>query len=461
MSMRVALKRALKWVGVLLLLMLAFLWGFMTREEYLPPYGWVMPLYAQASHSPTLRAWARPLENLLRGPARQEEGLWREIPIEGAEGPLTSEQEEELADLMALGYATGVRTAEGQSAGVTLHDPELAFDGLNLIVSGHATEATLMDMRGNGLHRWSLGFDRAFPEITRAQSFKGTQYWRRAHLFDNGDLLAIFDNNGLIKIDRRSRLLWAYPERVHHDLEVTPDGTIYTLTGEIKFLPRITEVHPVIEEFIVALDADGRPLHEVSLLEAFETSSYASFLDKMPIKGDIFHTNTLEIFDGSHEHRSPIFKRGNALISMRSFDVIAIVDLDLGEVVWALAGRWLRQHQPTMLASGNMLLFDNAGDGNRSRILEFDPLSQELVWTYEGNAENPFFSRMMGSSQRLPNGNTLVSETDNGRAFETTPDGTIVWEYRNPRRVGESSTLIATLPEVIRLGPERPDWLAE
>jgi hypothetical protein len=432
----------------------------MAREEAVPPYGWVMPLYARASHNPTLRAWTRPLENLLRGPARREEGLWRETRVEGAGGPLTPEQEAELADLMALGYATGVHTDEGRSGGVTRHDPALAYEGLNLIVSGHATEAVLMDMKGTILHRWRYDFARAFPQIEQPQAFKGTQYWRRAHLYDNGDLLAIFDNNGLVKLDRDSRLLWGFPERVHHDVDVTADGTIYTLTGEIKFLPRITEHHPVIEEFIVALDPDGRPLRRVSLLEAFERSTYASFLDKMPLRGDIFHTNTLEIFDGAHAHRSPIFARGNALVSMRSFDVIAIVDLDAEEVVWALAGRWLKQHQPTMLPSGNMLLFDNAGGGERSKVIEFDPLSQDLVWSYEGSEQDPFYTRMMGSCQRLPNGNTLISETDNGRAFEVTPEGAIVWEYLNPRRVGEESTLIATLPEVVRLPAERRlDWL--
>ena len=159
------LTRTLKIVVALLVLAAVFLWGFMTSEEIVPPYGIVMPVYSRAKSNVTIRSWMRPVENLLRGPARQEEGLWREAPIEGAPEELTPEQKAELADLMALGYSTGVRTDEGQSGGIMRHDPELAHDGLNLLVSGHATEAVLMDMKGRGLHKWSMPFERAFPEI--------------------------------------------------------------------------------------------------------------------------------------------------------------------------------------------------------------------------------------------------------------------------------------------------------
>jgi hypothetical protein len=37
-----------------------------------------------------------------------------------------------------------------------------------------------------------------------------------------------------------------------------------------------------------------------------------------------------------------------------------------------------------------------------------------------------------GSNQRLPNGNTLIADSDAGVIFEVTPEGQTVWEYRNP-----------------------------
>jgi hypothetical protein len=38
----------------------------------------------------------------------------------------------------------------------------------------------------------------------------------------------------------------------------------------------------------------------------------------------------------------------------------------------------------------------------------------------------------MSSAQRLPNGNTLITEGADGRIFELTPEHEIVWEYMSP-----------------------------
>jgi len=41
-----------------------------------------------------------------------------------------------------------------------------------------------------------------------------------------------------------------------------------------------------------------------------------------------------------------------------------------------------------------------------------------------------------------------------------TPEKRIVWEYYNPHRAGDNDELIATLLDVVRLGPEFPtEWL--
>ena len=43
------------------------------------------------------------------------------------------------------------------------------------------------------------------------------------------------------------------------------------------------------------------------------------------------------------------------------------------------------------------------------------------------------FAAIISSAQRLPNGNTLLDYGSLGHFVEATPDGTIVWEYENPR----------------------------
>ena len=72
------------------------------------------------------------------------------------------------------------------------------------------------------------------------------------------------------------------------------------------------------------------------------------------------------------------------------------------------------------------------------------PVSGEVVWRYQGTKEDPFFSETCGTAQRLPNGNTLITESNEGRAFEVTREGETVWEYFVPHldKKGHRATII-------------------
>ena len=107
-----------------------------------------------------------------------------------------------------------------------------------------------------------------------------------------------------------------------------------------------------------------------------------------------------------------------------------------------------------------MLIFDNKEGVRRSQVMEFEPLTQEIIWEYSLPVQNEFYSETCGSVQRLPNGNTLITESDGGRAFEITEEKEIVWEFVNPNRTGAQNELIATLFEVIRCEPSRYTFLS-
>jgi len=87
---------------------------------------------------------------------------------------------------------------------------------------------------------------------------------------------------------------------------------------------------------------------------------------------------------------------------------------------------------PTLLENGNILIYDNGANRSYSRIVEFNPISESIEWEYKANPPQQFYSKLRGSNQRLPNGNTLICDSENGRAFEVTKDKEIVWEFYNP-----------------------------
>ena len=335
--------------------------------------------------------------------------------------------------------------------GVTLHDRAEAFPGYTLYTSGHGSEAFLFSMEGLLVHSWQLPYSAFWSEDSPVEAPQPDEflYWRKAKMLPNGDLLAIFVATGdtpwgygLVKLDRESNVLWTYYGRTHHDLDVAADGRVYTLIHEMRRktfdgFPQLTV--PRLDDFVVVLSPEGREEKRVSILDALVHSDYARLLDRVAWynKHDFIHTNNIDVIDAEAASVLPFAEEGQVLLSFRDIDTIAVLDLEQERIVWALRGTWMGQHDPDVLADGRILLFDNQGHygrGGWSRAIEIDPMTGAEVWRYAGSAETPFESKVRAAQQRLPNGNTLITESTGGRIFEVTRDGRIVWEFINPIR---------------------------
>jgi hypothetical protein len=375
------------------------------------------------------------------------------------------------ADFGSLPYLSGYRPAPEES-GVTRYDPGRAFDGLNIFASGHGQEASIIDMKGGVVHSWSYDIRRLWPDAPREQP-EMWSFWRRVLVLDDGSLLAIYEGIGIIKLDRNSNLIWSHRGGEHHDMALTENGDIYVLTRKVREAPELGPIYDLLDDCITLLDSEGRLVEEFSIYDAFMASRYKDIFRVLrqnmgKYKGDVFHTNTLKLLDGNPTGAPAAFRKGNIMISCRNNDCIAVIDPRGRKVVWALCGTsprvllWQAQHEPVLLASGNILLLDNTGNRGRygaSKVVEFDPGTLDVRWAYEGRENEEFSTPTCGTAERLPNGNTLITESDNGRAFEVTPDKEIVWEYLNPRRAGEDGELVATLFHLSRLTPDRLAWL--
>lgn len=398
------------------------------------------------------------------GPEPQKRRPWRMARNNVSSQKLSKEQQDAIDKISALPYLKGYNLAP-DAENVTVYDERLAYNGLNFVVSADAPMAYIMDMKGNKLHEWRKDFEDVWPEpFDVAGLDQDKEYWKPAWPLENGDLFAIFSDFGLIKLDKNSNLLWSYKGRTHHDLFSVENGNIYVLTHEVRNKAKLRVKfraikEQILEDFITILSPEGKEIRKISLLECFLNSVYSSHLEHINVPYDIFHTNTIKLIDGRLADTHPMFKKGHILLSMRAIHTIAVVDPEQEKVTWAITGMWKYQHDPRILDNGNLLLFDNRGNNGKSKIIEFNPLTQEVVWSYKGDPEEAFYSEVGGTNQRLPNGNTLIMETTYGRAFEVTPEGKIVWEFLNPHRAGDKNELIAALYRAIRLSPDQADWL--
>lgn len=332
--------------------------------------------------------------------------------------------------------------------------PDKAFDGYTLeMVAGmnarSNSEAVLVDMKGNVLHKWKASFHQIWPDPHHLRGRLGVSdtCFFDGHLYANGDLLVVFHGSagilqgyGLVKLDRDSNVLWKYSAAVHHDVDVGEGGVIYCIKQEtISELPSGLE-HigpPVVTDYLVMLSPDGQELRSIPILEAFRDSPYSVQLSAIEgwlpgdvtteISGsnaaDILHTNSVNVLSRELAPSFPMFKAGQVLISLREISTLAVLDPESGVVVWATRGPWRAQHDAQFLDNGHLLIFDNLGAVKGARVLEFDPQTQAFPWAYMGNFHCP----TRGMAQRLPNGNTLIVDSEGGKILEVTPDKDLAW----------------------------------
>ena len=188
---------------------------------------------------------------------------------------------------------------------------------------------------------------------------------------------------------------------------------------------------------------------------------------------DWLHINAASYVGPNHwfDEGDRRFAPNHVIISSRQASFVAIVGRD-GKIVWRIGPDFLEskelrsirqiigQHHPHIIpkglpGAGNLMVFDNGGssgygaptpvspDGSAiyqragSRVLEISPKTLDLVWSYTGPR---LFSTNISGAQRLPNGNTLITEGAPGRLLEVTSDRKIVWEYIYPVFSGANAT---------------------
>ena len=234
-----------------------------------------------------------------------------------------------------------------------------------------------------------------------------------------------------------------------HDAILLPDGTLWLMAYE----PRNPDGSGLVDAIIQRIDPDGRV--------GFQWSSAPYVADSVVAQNDYAHANSMQVLaDGdllvSFRHFSSVFK-----IATSEHD-----GFEPGDVIWKLGGRDssftfpageggpCAQHTARQLPSGHILIFDN-GSWNPSGALCVDPanpqgppvqrvqsrivelaLDEEVGTATVAKSYAPpsWFAIFAGSAQLQANGNTLIGWAEETRALTTEidPDGTAVWELRDP-----------------------------
>ncbi len=281
--------------------------------------------------------------------------------------------------------------------------------------------------------------------------------------------------------------------RQHHDFQLEGSPTGYyapgataKLDGKMMILAHKNAQNKrinndtLLDDVILILDKDNKVIWEWKANEHFNqfgfTQPAINKIRAMNASGkgehagvDWLHMNCVSWLGPNkwYDAGDKRFHPDNIIADSRNSSHLFIIDHESGDIVWQVAppfvgeDGWLGPitgvHSTHMIpkglpGEGNIMLFDNGGplpddlyaDTQAhawSRVVEFNPVSKEKVWEYSANIAkiSPsqggylfFYSPYISNCQRLPNGNTYITEGAANRMFEVTPTGEIVWEYRNP-----------------------------
>ena len=342
--------------------------------------------------------------------------------------------------------------------GVTHHEPGRAFAGYTVYATNWGAAAYAVDMEGRVVHTWPA------PNGWR------TLY---AHLLPTGNLLMRCMTDAqpwrlggasaeLLELDWDGKVVWRYSNPgLHHDHCRLPNGNTLLLLWEPLPKPvsrRVKGGVPgseleggvMLGDTLLEVDAAGREVWRFPLRQALDFA-----LDRIcPLEArhEWTHANAVSVVPG-----------GRILLSFRYTDTIALLDRTTGTFTWRYGpGVLSHQHDPSWLPNGHILVFNNGEHRLKaiphSSVMEIDPATNAVVWEYKGSPEISFSSPTISGAQRLPNGNTLITEGRPGRLFEVTPDKDIVWEYNNPHvfdtRTEKNGALIFRARRYAADGPE-------
>lgn len=342
-----------------------------------------------------------------------------------------------------------------RGTGLIALDADRAYEGYTLFapLTGGG-RVHLIDLRGKDVHTWRLPYRagrhaRILPGGNLAHN--GVLPGEKAlfpmwHKY-RGGVLGVYGPDGTALHEHRDPLQ-------HHDAHhLDGGGVLYSalepLTGQEADgvrggVPGSEAAGKTVwADTIKEVDAEGREVWSWSAREHLDRETFA------------LHP------DYAREHWPLVnsvapMADGNILASLRSVSAVVVISRATGEILWRTdPGAVSQQHHPTELPNGNILVFDNGvfrpgHDVPYSRVIEIDRAGK-VVWEYHDPAKESFFAPFMGAAQRLPNANTLVTDSPAGRLFEVTAEGLLVWEYVVPHFGGYEES------EVRGLFPAEPN----
>ena len=397
--------------------------------------------------------------------------------------------------LLMIVFPASAQVGRRRTVGV-LVNTEAAYEGYTLFSQKHTPSVYLIDNDGRVIHTWEIENTAAVLEAHLLDNghlvvVAGPRTASADNVINIGSIREYTWDNAFVW----EYVFDSVQIQQHHAIDILPNGNILAITryrrpinealamGLKPAFSAALQKHPLFADIIVEIDPSTNEIvwqwdpwdHLAQDLDA-DLPNYGQ-IAQHPQRIDINYQTRLiggmnRPYDWMHTnsvHYHPEWDQ--IVISVREFNEFWIISRSAstaeatgpaGDLLWRWGNpaayqqgdpvddrqlflqhdvQWIEDGLP---GAGNILIFNNqniGADGEKySSALELKPplrpdggydweREAEIVWSYRADG---FLSRALSGVQRLPNGNTLITEGQRGRLIEVSADGEVVWEFVNP-----------------------------
>jgi hypothetical protein len=239
----------------------------------------------------------------------------------------------------------------------------------------------------------------------------------------------------LQRINACGERIWATGGDFNH--AVTLDDTeesVWTFSSKVKIAQVAVEDGAILREISMLEIIAKNPM--IDILELRRRHSNDLDVNSRNTEGkwlfDGFHLNDVDPLPVAIADRFDRMNAGDLLVSARSLNLLFIFDPETLEVKWWRIGVTQRQHDPDWQANGEITVLNNRMSRDFSEIISIDLDTFERSTVFDGR-KNDFYTRARGKHQVLNTGALIVTSSQQGRAFEVSRNGDVVFEIVNQK----------------------------
>lgn len=260
---------------------------------------------------------------------------------------------------------------------------------------------------------------------------------------DRSIVLRFNKTNGVVRLDKQSRLIWKINDRFHHhSINQDSDGNLWVPARTQRPIKSASgKIFYYREEYLSKYDLNtGELLFNKSISDIFKENNLQYLIYGLANhinhydNPDPFHLNDIQPALSDTDH----WKKGDLFLSFRHRSLLMLYRPSTNEIIKLIQGPFSHQHDVDIYSDHEISFFNNNAIslGTKKQLMEFGPpenqkdsliSSEVLIYNFETNEfsspykplfeQEKIYTRTNGLHQFLSNGDVFVESFEEGKLF--------------------------------------------